>query len=201
MDIRSLAIEDIIAVDPRRSMDRTLGQLLDGTAASGGGLFVIREAGPTLVAGRGVDQLAVDRTCSAWDEDALGLIAGRPILAERWCVWPLGGRITALVYLTAADRLEADRVRDAILGLGDLLVIALERAAFPGHAAAAALIDSYLETTPRADIERRQLLALLAANEWNISRVSRVLGVTRKTIYNRIERLGIERIRVLKALT
>jgi DNA-binding NtrC family response regulator len=39
---------------------------------------------------------------------------------------------------------------------------------------------------------------LLDHNEWNVSRVARVLGVTRMTIYNRLRRFAIQRQRVPK---
>jgi Bacterial regulatory protein, Fis family len=47
-------------------------------------------------------------------------------------------------------------------------------------------------------LQRATLRALLEDHEWNVSRVARVLGVTRMTIYNRLRRLGMERVRVFK---
>jgi transcriptional regulator of acetoin/glycerol metabolism len=44
------------------------------------------------------------------------------------------------------------------------------------------------------------LRALLDEHEWNVSRVARLLSVTRMTVYNRLRRLGIARERVSKAL-
>jgi transcriptional regulator of acetoin/glycerol metabolism len=37
------------------------------------------------------------------------------------------------------------------------------------------------------------LFAILEQNEWNIARVARLLGVTRPTIYARLERFGLPR--------
>jgi len=59
-------------------------------------------------------------------------------------------------------------------------------------------IDQYLVATPTDSILRRQLETLLHEHEWNVSRVSRILGVTRVTVYARMERLGIQRLRVPK---
>jgi hypothetical protein len=42
------------------------------------------------------------------------------------------------------------------------------------------------------------LRALLEEQEWNVTRVARLLGVTRMTIYNRLRRNGVRRERVLK---
>jgi transcriptional regulator of acetoin/glycerol metabolism len=41
-------------------------------------------------------------------------------------------------------------------------------------------------------------LLLLTRNEWNISRVARILNVTRMTVYNRLVRFNIPRERVPK---
>ncbi len=53
--------------------------------------------------------------------------------------------------------------------------------------------------SPR-DVERGQLLRLLEQHEWNIARVARLMGVTRRTIYLRLERYGIPRQRVPKGV-
>jgi transcriptional regulator with GAF, ATPase, and Fis domain len=65
-------------------------------------------------------------------------------------------------------------------------------------AAAAESWESYLERTPVEDMEREKLLLLLNRNEWNISRVSRLMGVTRRTVYLRLQRYGIPRERVAR---
>ena len=47
---------------------------------------------------------------------------------------------------------------------------------------------------------REKLLLLLNRNEWNIARVSRLMGVTRRTIYLRLQRYGIPREKIRKTL-
>ena len=59
--------------------------------------------------------------------------------------------------------------------------------------------QSYLERTPVEDMEREKLLLLLNRNEWNIARVARLMGVTRRTIYLRLQRYNIPRERVPKS--
>jgi len=61
--------------------------------------------------------------------------------------------------------------------------------------------ESYLERTPLRDLERQKLLLLLERHEWNIARVARLLGTTRRTVYARLERYRIARRRVRKAPT
>ena len=50
------------------------------------------------------------------------------------------------------------------------------------------------------EIERRRLVAALERHEWNIARVARLIGVTRRTIYLRLKRYKIDRRRVPKTL-
>ena len=75
--------------------------------------------------------------------------------------------------------------------VGDNAGAAVERA--PSRAEA---WESYLERTPVEDMEREKLLLLLNRNEWNIARVARLMGVTRRTIYLRLQRYNIPRERV-----
>lgn len=58
--------------------------------------------------------------------------------------------------------------------------------------------ETYLERTPVEDMEREKLLLLLNRNEWNIARVARLMGVTRRTVYLRLQRYNIPRERVPK---
>lgn len=46
--------------------------------------------------------------------------------------------------------------------------------------------------------EANALKALLARHEWNVARVARLLGVTRMTVYNRMRRHGIARVRIAR---
>lgn len=50
-----------------------------------------------------------------------------------------------------------------------------------------------------AQTEKQRMLDLLEANEWNIARVARLLDVTRRTIYLRMRRWGIERRKIPKS--
>jgi DNA-binding NtrC family response regulator len=48
----------------------------------------------------------------------------------------------------------------------------------------------------RADANRAGILRILEENDWNIARVSRELGVTRRTLYMRLAAFGIARKKV-----
>jgi DNA-binding NtrC family response regulator len=59
-------------------------------------------------------------------------------------------------------------------------------------------VQAYLSQTSDEEIARERLLLLLVQNEWNISRVARLMGVTRRTIYLRLQRHNIVREKVKK---
>ena len=48
---------------------------------------------------------------------------------------------------------------------------------------------------------RAGLLRVLQDAEWNVARAARVLGVTRRTVYLRLQRYGIDRQRIPKSVT
>ena len=47
---------------------------------------------------------------------------------------------------------------------------------------------------------RAGLMRVLNDSEWNLARAARMLGVTRRTVYLRMQRYGIERQRVPKSV-
>jgi transcriptional regulator of acetoin/glycerol metabolism len=65
------------------------------------------------------------------------------------------------------------------------------------------VLATYLGTLTPTDKAREREVLLLALNrhEWNISRVARDLGLSRRTIYLRLQKHRIERRRVSKART
>jgi hypothetical protein len=132
--------------------------------------------------------------------DALRVAAGPPNAAPgpptRLAVLPLfeGDRLVALLYLDGEDlspRSVADFQR----------LLTLSRALAGNGPEAPPPADgwgTYLERTPLRDLQRAKLVLLLERNEWNISRVARILGVTRRTIYLRLQRYEIPRQHVRK---
>lgn len=199
MDIRDLAISELIAADPLRSIERTLALMRTRTEATVAGLFVVRGE-VELLAGVGVDQDAFDRARAAWETYEGILRDGRPSWSGDWCVWPIGcASGPVLVYLATETTLQIQVVRGAITALADLLCTAVEVQLDTLPQELSATIDAYLKLTPADEVERRQLVAILGKHEWNLSRTARALGVARRTIYYRMERLGITRLKVSKA--
>jgi hypothetical protein len=61
-------------------------------------------------------------------------------------------------------------------------------------------LDEFVVTEKEREAVKKQLVDALHRNEWNIARVARILGVTRRTIYLRLQRFGIDRMKVPKHL-
>ena len=76
--------------------------------------------------------------------------------------------------------------------------VAIAQAVIAAAAAAPALspVQAYLSQTSDEEIARERLLLLLVQNEWNIARVARIMGMTRRTIYHRLQRHNIVREKV-----
>jgi DNA-binding protein Fis len=180
-------------------MDETLSQLMEETGADTAGLFMGRN-GPELMWGVGVNQVCLDRVHQAWRDEEETLRTGRPALHGSWCLWPAIRDSELLLLYLGGRRLDSVRVQACVEGLTELLqtLVSLngERAATGSDKERA--VDLYLRETPAESVERRQLTLLLQEAEWNVARVARMLGVTRVTIYKRMRRLGIERLKIRK---
>jgi hypothetical protein len=115
-----------------------------------------------------------------------------------------GGPLRGLLYIELNDAAEIRPLRP-LRALAEMLAAALAPGdssvpAEPPRPVAAPLAPAAAE--PEAlphEPQNANLVFLLEHNEWNVSRVARILGVTRMTIYNRLRRAGVGRKRVPKA--
>ena len=167
---------------------------------------------------RGIDQHVLDAVETLWrrakgqltggspvyvpdcraDAGLAGQAAGGPASVAMFPVFD-GDHLVALLYVDSA--LPHFCQPGDIERLGRFSRV-LADAVRPGVAEAppeATGWEAYLERTPVPDIERQKLLLLLNRNEWNIARVARLMGVTRRTIYLRLQRYNIPRERVYKS--
>jgi transcriptional regulator with GAF, ATPase, and Fis domain len=128
-----------------------------------------------------------------WKAEARDLRAGRPVLGNDYSIVPLmdGKELTGLLFVEGGTTLEPRNT--AVAALAAALKAARERLARADRADGA-------EAAVGGDIERRRLVAALDRHEWNIARVARLAGVTRRTIYLRLKRYNIDRQRVPKTL-
>jgi DNA-binding NtrC family response regulator len=198
MELKDAVALALVAQDPRRSAETALGQVLLHLRASGACLFRLKDRRKlALFASRGVDQADLDRADEAWQDASESILAGNTYTDEQFALIPLASPVTGVLYVGARFRLVlSPRAFEALRRLEPLLLAAIEAREEPDDGASS--IEAYLEATPPDQVERQQLTVLLRRHHWNISRVARVLGVTRVTIYQRMARFGVARAPALR---
>lgn len=190
-------------VDPRPPIEDSLRLLLAHVGGAVAGLFLASPDAPQakLLCALLLDEAALDQVHSAWAQGRDTLLQGMPFWRDSWCVWPhTTDRGLLLIYLRSEGPLHLPTVTAAMKALTPSFVGAVSiEPSGPRSAPAEAVIDSYLQSEPPAAVEKRQMLALLKQHEWNVARVARALGINRVTMYKRMARMGIERVRLSKA--
>jgi len=195
-----------------RTLEVAMG-LVNGRSA---GVFASSDERLTLFASRGIDQHVLDAAETIWGRARKSLGRGEPVYVPdcaqdpelahvtaggpaSLAVFPVfdGDELVALLYIDSlVPRFCEAKDVQRLARFSALLADAVR----PDRAAVPAVLgwEAYLERTPVEDIERQKLLLLLNRNEWNIARVARLMGVTRRTIYLRLQRYNIPRERVYK---
>jgi len=171
---------------PREAARLILNWLLERHGARSIGLWRAEaEKGLMLELGTAIDQKTIDSARALWASDPSALETGHCVLGDREVFVPI--RIAGVfVYVDGVDprRLDLAALADA----ATVAAKALQRTT-TSPATSAAL----------ASTRREELVALLRFNEWNIARVARIKGVTRKTIYDWLARYEIEREKVIRS--
>ncbi len=157
----------------------------------------------SLEVSHGLDQRALDLAHGEWARSPELLVGGAPMYAhgaERsFLLLPClhAGLVSGLLYAEvggASRRVPAQHLATFAGILGRALRARAGLLPFDLEPDAA---DEEGAQTP--DAERENLVLLLERNEWNVSRVARLLGVTRMTVYNRLRRFKVTRERVPKS--
>jgi len=211
------------ADDPRRLAERTLEvvmSLLNGRAAA---VFTSTDDGVTLFASRGIDQAVLDIVPVTWTAQKDGFRRGETFyvpdraaerrlpasVAERpgpasFAIVPVleDEALLALLYVDSQEPHFCDaHDLERLSKFSRIVAKSVNDTASPrpGAGGSPDSWEAYLERTPVEDMEREKLLLLLNRNEWNIARVARMMGVTRRTVYLRLQRYNIPRERVPKS--
>jgi hypothetical protein len=193
----------LVAGDPRGAADRTLAFLASLNKARGAAVFSVDGDRLTLFTGRGFDVEAVSTVQAVWTNERARLAAAELVHGSdaraSYVVAPLtdGDSLLALLYLDVpANTPWTSLDASSINGFGVAIAQAVKAAsAVPVQPSP---VQAYLSQTSDDEIARERLLLLLVQNEWNISRVARLMGVTRRTIYLRLQRHNIVREKVRK---
>jgi len=210
------------ADDPRRLAERTLEVVMSLNNGRSGAVFSCDDDRVTLFASRGIDQAVLDSVQTVWSRYKASLQKGETFYvpersADRRLPADNGERpsaasfamvpvfdaetLVALLYVDSHDpHFCASHDLDRLSKFSRIVAKAVSDNANPRerNRAGADAWETYLERTPVEDMEREKLLLLLNRNEWNIARVARLMGVTRRTIYLRLQRYNIPRERVPK---
>jgi hypothetical protein len=206
------------ADDPRRLAERTLEVIMSLLNGRSGAVFSC-EGSPTLFASRGIDQAVLEVIPAVWASQRETLAAGETfyvtdVAAERrvaiandrpgpasFAVVPVlhEERLLAVLYVDSQEPHFCDpHDLDRLGKFSRIIAKSVTETAAPRRGSPDAW-ETYLERTPVEDMEREKLLLLLNRNEWNIARVARMMGVTRRTVYLRLQRYNIPRERVPKS--
>lgn len=210
------------ADDPRRLAERTLEVVMSLTNGRSGAVFSCESDRVTLFASRGIDQSVLDSVQLTWERFHESLANGETFYvpdraSERripksevetgvasFVLVPVleSESLVALLYVDSHDPHFCESHDLARLTKFSRIVAkAVLDSGMPTERPTRSREDAwetYLERTPVEDMEREKLLLLLNRNEWNIARVARLMGVTRRTIYLRLQRYNIPRERVPK---
>jgi hypothetical protein len=161
-----------------------------------------------LLALRGVGQPGLDLVARLWRDRELRPGRAWADDASRSVVLPCGSPDAVVgVVLLQWPSDETMRAAPGLPALVSVVTALLQRLDVVGRTEAhvATLESGVAFPRVRAASEPTAsgmaLRALLEEHEWNVSRVARLLGVTRMTVYNRLRRQGIARERVVKAPT
>ncbi len=108
-----------------------------------------------------------------YELNAVLTISGQKLLSE--CPWPGNVRqlqhlLERLVILAPGGRIDADAIEDALRDSSG---------------------EEAVATESLKDTEREQILKVLEATNNNKSRAAKILGIERKTLYRKLERMGI----------
>lgn len=197
----------LVPRDPREFLGQLLKTVRTIAAARGAAVFARALGELRLALSIELDQATLDAAARLWSgqRDALtrGEVVPTPIDGGVAHGVPVrsGDKLVGLLVVNTAGPLKPEQLA-TLRHLASLAAPALEADAVPAsaHPARAAApesaISAYLGRTPADDVLRDQMLGLLTANEWNVARVARLLGVTRRTVYMRLERWGLERVKV-----
>ncbi len=210
------------ASDPRRLAERTLEVVMSLLNGRAGAVFTCAGEEVTLFASRGIDQAVLDTVPLVWAAHKTGFRAGETFyvpdrVAERRLPATLAEKpgpasfavvpvleeeaLLALLYVDSQEPHFCDsHDLERLSKFSRIVAKSVNDTTAPRPAGGSAdSWEAYLERTPVEDMEREKLLLLLNRNEWNIARVARMMGVTRRTVYLRLQRYNIPRERVPKS--
>lgn len=186
----------LVAQAPRQQAANVLSLLAARARATGGALLTLRDHVLVLFCSTpDLPAAAVVRAWAAWDSHRQTIEAGETVQTPEHVLAPIRdeGLLVGLLFLDGAKGFD----QPLLSTFGLVLAKAVQTDARSMTAAG----DAAAELLGMPEQSRERMVDLLRRNEWNIARVARVMGVTRRTIYLRLARYGIPRERVPRSNT
>lgn len=182
----------LVTDDPRQAADKTLAFLVSYLQARAGAVLALDGEDPSLFIGRSLRLDTLSALRSLWVGHRSALLSGQVVTEGSHALVPIehAGELVGLLYLDAPRPFEAESISVFRVALAEAVRATAQRAP----------IDTYLGSTRSEDLQRQHLLVTLSQSDWNIARAARLMGVTRRTVYLRLERYGIPRKRVVRDL-
>jgi len=197
-DKRNQLADSLRIDEPMKLMECAVDVIMGVMRAQRAALFSCLEDDVRLLVSRSLDQAALETVRALWPNTPRPLTLGSPYfgveVGRAYMLLPcLDPDTLGLLYVEASGsmrRLRSDYLHtfSGILGRALKEWAPSDEVEQPEVSAAAGSDDA----------ERANLEFMLERNEWNVSRVARLLGVTRMTVYNRLKRLDLPRQRVTK---
>ena len=180
-------IESLVADDPRRSADRLLSKMCEVAGAEGGAVLVPQGENANVFLSYRLSLSGLGSLPIRFQDNRARLAKGDVLSAPGFALAPLTGETdTQLgwVYLENPRTSDVKEMRPFLLAMAKAVATLGESA------------GGRMSNVNRADANRANILRILEESDWNIARVSRDLGVTRRTLYMRLAAFGIARKKV-----
>jgi len=179
-------IESLVADDPRRAADRLLTKMCEVAGADGGAVLVPQGESASVFLSYRLSLAGLGSLQTRFHDHRTRLAKGDTVSASGFALAPIlsdGDGKLGWVYLENPASADAKELKPFLLAIGRAV-----SSSGPAPVRAANI--------NRADANRANILRILEENDWNIARVSRELGVTRRTLYMRLAAFGIARKKV-----
>jgi hypothetical protein len=177
----------LLAGDAREAASRTISWVKDATGAHACTMWLVDGKGLRVRLSLGLDQESIERATDCWKRHRAALRNGTAVEHEGAHYFPIESE--GLLYILAIEAPSKEIPPEAV-AFARSAISALKHSATPSPATARMSVQ---------DLQREELRSLLESNEWNIARVARLKGKTRKTLYSWLAKLGIQRERVSRA--
>jgi hypothetical protein len=182
----------LVTEDPRQAADKTLAYLVSYLRARAGAVLTLDAEEPSLFIGQSLRLDTLSALRALWVDHRPALLDGRLVREGSHALIPIQHtrQLVALLYLDAPRPFEPESIAVFQVALAEAVRASCHRPPF----------ETYLGSTRSEDLQRQHLLVTLSQNDWNIARAARLMGVTRRTVYLRLQRYGIPRKRVTRDL-